>query len=102
MLTTTPPPGVVLLPDVRAELPRLLCGNNWDSVGAFEFHSSTPEADQAAADDVLLRGGDWSQFGDKFHILLVRYFGRIDRPDKVYISWRCRRLSDSLECKALN
>ncbi len=37
-----------------------------------------------------------------FHVMPVRYFGHIDRTDKLVISWRCQRLSASLECKALD
>jgi hypothetical protein len=44
----------------------------------------------------------------RFHVLSVRYFGKIDRTDKAIISWRCQRLSSmfgespTLECKAID
>jgi hypothetical protein len=100
MLTTTPPPRIVLTQEVRAELPRLLCGRNWESRGAFEFENViSVEAD---AKNALWAGGDWSAFDTYFHVLPVRYNGRVERPDKVYISWRCQRNSGSLTCWALN
>lgn len=53
---------------------------------------------------VAFRGDDisWAAVGKDFHILPVKYFGRLERPDKVFISWRCQRNSNSLTCKALN
>ena len=98
MLTTTPPPGVALSPKVQAELPRLFCGK--DGGGWLEFLNGSQN--YTAASNAFFNGGDWSEFGDEFHVLPVLYYGRINRPDKVVVEWRCQRLSGSLECKALN
>ncbi len=100
MLTTTPPIGVVLSPMVRAELPRLFCGKKWESVGIEEFQLAMPSYTDAT--NAIWNGDDWSEFDGNFHVLPVRYFGRIDRPDAVFVSWRCQRQSESLTCKALN
>jgi hypothetical protein len=43
-----------------------------------------------------------SELDADFHLMPVRYNGRIDRLDKLVISWRCQRNSDSLTCNALN
>ena len=100
MLTTTPPAGVVLSQTARAELPRLFCGKNWEGEGVAEFEIAMPDPDSATN---ALRGrSDWSAFEIYFHVLPVQYFGRIERPDSWFISWRCQRKSDSLTCKALN
>lgn len=98
MRTTTPPPGVTLSPQVKAELPRLFCGKYGG--GWLEFLNSS--SDFAAADNAIISGGDWSEFDSEFHILPVLYHGRIDRPDAQVVEWRCQRLTASLECKALN
>jgi hypothetical protein len=100
MLTTTPPAGVVLSQTARAELPRLFCGKNWEGEGVDEFENAMP--DQTGATDALRGRGDWSPFNSYFHVLPVRFFGRVERPDSWFVSWRCQRKSDSLTCKALN
>ena len=98
MRTTTPPVGIVLSQEAQAELPRLFCGKNWKGEGVSEFEIAMP--DPAAATNAIFGQGDWSALDSNFHILPVRYHGRIDRPDAVFVSWRCQRLSESLECKA--
>jgi hypothetical protein len=106
MMTTTPPPGVAQSPEVRAELPRLFCGKRDEhgalSVTAFVHEFLNDPQGLTDAGDALGSGGDWSEFDSKFHVLPVDYHGRIDRPDEPFVSWRCQRLSGSLECKALN
>lgn len=95
---------VGLKPEVRAELPRLLCGDH-GSAGSEpefldEFHYDDPNT--LAAMDAVLYGGDWREFDSMFHVLPVSYHGRIDRQEVPTIEWRCQRLSASLECKAVN
>lgn len=100
LLTTTPMAGGVLSQEARAELPRLLCGRD-PSESIFgsivEFQNAVPNVTVAQWDR-----GDWSAFDSYFHVLPVRYNGRIERPDKWYVSWRCQRENASLTCKALN
>jgi hypothetical protein len=95
---------VGLKPEVRAELPRLLCGDRGTagSEPEFldEFHYDDPHT--LAAMDAVLYGGDWREFDNMFHVLPVLYHGRIDRQAVPTIEWRCQRLSASLECKAVN
>jgi hypothetical protein len=101
MLTKTQLTGSVRSQKVLAELPRLLCGGEWDNAGLFEFVNATTDVSEATK-NALWFGGDWSALDSYFHILPVRYYGRINRADTVSDSWRCQRLSDSLECKALD
>jgi hypothetical protein len=78
--------------DSLNELPRLFCAE--DANGLFDFQHETalipPPPDTA------------NDLDRDFHVLPVRYFGRIDRQDKWVISWRCQRNSNSLTCKALD
>ena len=100
MRTTTPFAGIVQLQEARADLPRLFCGKNWADEGVSEFETAMPDPD--AAVNAVLGKGDWGALDKSFHILPVLYHGRIGRPDAVFVSWRCQRLSESLECKALD
>jgi len=100
MRTTTPFAGIVQSQEARAELPRLFCGKNWAAEGVAEFETAMPDPD--AAVNAILGKGDWGALDNSFHILPVIYHGQIDRPDAVFVSWRCQRLSESLVCKALN
>ena len=100
MLTTTPPAGITLSEARQAELPRMFCGKNWEGQGVAEFETAMPNPDDAT--NTILGRGDWSTFNSFFHVLPVQYYGRTDRPDSVFISWRCQRQSGSLTCKALN
>jgi hypothetical protein len=103
MLTTTPVAGTVQTQELKAALPRLLCGHESgsDSAGTFaEFVEAMP--DMNSAKNAVWGGGGWSAFDSYFHVLPVRYNGRINRPDKWFISWRCQRNSESLTCKALD
>jgi hypothetical protein len=101
MLTKTQLTGSVRSQEVLAELPRLLCGREWDNAGFLEFEDATTGVSEATK-SALWYGGDWSALDGYFHVLPVRYNGRIDRPDSVFDSWRCQRNSESLTCKALN
>ena len=49
-----------------------------------------------------LWAGNWSDVERHFHILPVHYWGRISRSDRLVLSWRCQRNSESLTCKALD
>jgi hypothetical protein len=98
MLTTTPPDGIVRSEAVG--LPRMFCGKDWEGQGIAEFEIAMPNTDDVT--HVIWGRGDWSTLNSFFHVLPVQYYGRIDRPDYVFISWRCQRKSDSLTCKALN
>lgn len=100
MRTTTPFVGIVLSQEARAELPRLFCGKNWAAEGVAEFETAMPDPD--AAVNAILGKGDWGALDSYFHVLPVHYNGRIDRPDSVFISWRCQRNTASLTCWALN
>jgi hypothetical protein len=99
---------VGLKPEVRAELPRLFCGDQGPSGSEpeflDEFHHDDPHS--LSAINALLNAGDWREFDNVFHVLPVSYHGRIDRQavsmDSPPIEWRCQRLSASLECKAVN
>jgi hypothetical protein len=46
--------------------------------------------------------GLWYGLERHFHILPVKYWGRIDRTDRTGFSWRCQKQAGGLECKALN
>lgn len=106
MLTTTPPAGIVLSQHAQSELPRLLCGENGSDVVAgslSEFESEMSNLTGAAPTSAAIwSGGDWSGMDSYFHVLPVRYNGRIERPDRVYISWHCQRNTSALTCWALN
>ena len=99
---------VGLKPEVRAELPRLFCGDHGSGRSEPEFLQEFPydNPNPLAAMDAVLYGGDWRELDNMFHVLPVSYHGRIDRltvpGDLPPIEWRCQRLSASLECKAVN
>jgi hypothetical protein len=90
MITTTPiVAGQNYSSEELEHLPKLFCG---DVAGSFNQYADA------------FKGTDtsWAAVSKDFHILPVKYFGRIERPDKWKISWRCQRNSESLTCKALN
>lgn len=110
-LRTTTPLVIhgVIPPGEKAELPRLFCGrDSSDRVfgSAVAFEDAMP--DPVVAENVLWRDGDWHIFDSYFHVLPVRYNGRIARPDKLFVSWRCQRQGSSLlssagiTCNAIN
>ena len=112
LLTATPPAGTVMSEKARSSLPRLLCGKN-DSdttAGSFgEFENAMRDSTGSVPLWTAIWGtGDWGTEDSYFHVMPVRYFGRIQRADVIYDSWRCQRLSmgvlesAALECKALN
>lgn len=74
-------------PESRAEFPVLYCGKTEtgfaELTGFAEFNDSL-------------------ESNRYFHALPVTYYGRINRPDSAFISWRCQRNTGQLTCKALN
>jgi hypothetical protein len=76
MVTTTPPVQDMKYSAAQlSELPKLYCTDDiLDTV--------TPREDIRA------------------HLLPVKYWGRIDRPDSWLIEWRCQRKEESLLCWA--
>ena len=90
--------------DSLGKLPRLFCGDDANGLFDFQRQISSPPADTPAPPlgKMYLIGVTTDDLDSDFHVLPVRYFGRIDRQDKWVISWRCQRLSESLECKALD
>jgi len=78
----------------------LICGenieqdaNSWPT----DFIASIPDHDFYE-----LMGSKWDTVEQRFHVLPVRYWGRIDRKGQLMLSWRCQREASGLECKALN
>ncbi len=49
-----------------------------------------------------LMGSKWDAVEQYFHVLPVKFWGRIDRGDRTSFSWRCQRKQSEIECKALN
>ena len=82
----------------------LLCGQGDgqtlkydEDTWAFHFGSSLSDDEYRG-----LLAGKWSDVEKYFHVLSVKYWGKIDRSDRTVFSWRCQRNSDSLTCKALD
>src|ERR1035441_8006976 len=44
--------------------------------------------------------GLWYGLERHFHVLPVKYWGRIDRTDRTGFSWRCQKEISGLDCKA--
>jgi len=92
--------------DSLNELPRLFCAE--DANGLFDFQHETalipppPDTEAPPPGAMYFLGVTANDLDRDFHVLPVRYFGRIDRQDKWVISWRCQRNSNSLTCKALD
>jgi hypothetical protein len=78
----------------------LLCssdGRAREGLFPAQFHDSiSPEEENS------LEGGSWHGLGGHFHVLPVKYWGRIDRKDKLIFIWRCQRQASGLECGAIN
>lgn len=109
MRTKTVPPNRKDLDSVD-KLPRLFCAG--DKNGLFDFQTTvvTPPPDIKAPPEgtMYLIGVTAADLDHDFHVMPVRFDGRIDRTDKWVISWRCQRLSmgflesAAIECKALD
>jgi len=103
MRTKTDPPQRKDI-DSLDKLPRLFCGE--DANGLFDFQReiepSLHDVQTPPEGSMYFIGVTADDLDRDFHVLPVRYFGRIDRTDKWVISWRCQRLSESLECRALD
>ncbi len=83
------------------ESAHLLCSSGdpraVEGVWPAEFRESL-SSDEAYRIDM----GLWYGLERHFHILPVKYWGRIDRTDRTGFSWRCQKQASGLECKALN
>lgn len=92
--------------DSLEKLPRLFCSE--DANGLSDFHAATAAAlipndpHVQLPNTIRFYSVTSTSLDRQFHVIPVRYFGRIDRSDKWVISWRCRRSGDSLTCKALD
>ena len=96
--------------DMPARTTRLFCGE--DAVAGKSivgFTDSVSDDDAASAFEAAMTRNpqtNWTLLEKYFHVLPVRYFGRLERPERDterdILSWRCQRNSDSLTCKALN
>jgi hypothetical protein len=92
--------------DSLNELPRLFCAE--DANGVFDFQRATalvsppPDIQVPPSGAMYFFTVTGRELDHEFHIMPVRYYGRIDRQDKWVVSWNCQRKSESLECKALN
>ena len=78
----------------------LLCGQNSEQgadLWPVDFIASIPDHDFYE-----LMSANWGAVEQHFHVLPVRYWGRIDRTGQLMFSWRCQRQARGLECKALN
>lgn len=80
------------------DLPRLFCGNTSDGDGFREFALAAYNGNLFAA----AAPSENTTNADLFHVLPVRYFGRLERPDRWMDRWRCQRENGSLTCWALN
>lgn len=103
MLTRTNPAD-----SEASELPRLFCSSvdhsptHLDLESAVQdFFENLPDADFAHAMQALTVHQKWSSLSSYFHVLPVRYNGRISR-EYLFVSWHCQRESSSLTCWALN
>jgi hypothetical protein len=89
MLTTTPVvEGQSYSTTELEHLPKLFCSSTGDSF--FVYGAAHQGTDTS-----------WEGIGKDFHVLPVRYFGRLERPERWLIRWRCQRATESLSCKAL-
>ena len=96
--------------DMPARTTRLFCGR--DSIAGNSivgFADSVSDDDAPSAFNAAMTRNaqtDWTLLEKYFHVLPVRYYGRLVRPERdterAIFSWRCQRNNDSLTCKALN
>lgn len=102
--------------DSLDKLPRLFCGD--DANGLFDFQrqfspvSLPPDSKAPLPGAMYFISVTTDDLDSDFHVLSVRYLGSIqassekgfiydyDRTDKLVISWRCQRNTESLTCKA--
>jgi len=90
LLTTTPVVvGSNYSKDELLHLPRLYCGRT--EGGFFKY-----------AGEFQGTNVSWKAVGKSFHTFSVKYWGRLERPTRWKDAWRCKRLGESIECKALN
>jgi hypothetical protein len=78
----------------------LLCGKNFEQEAdswPTDFIASIPDHDFYE-----LMGANWEAVEQHFHVLPVRYWGRIDRTGQLMFSWRCQRQASGLVCDAIN
>jgi len=78
----------------------LLCGQIYDQdVDAWpvDFIGSIPNHDFYE-----LMGSNWAAVDQYFHVLPVKYWGRIDRTGRLNFSWRCQRQESGIVCDAIN
>lgn len=103
MRTKTVPPKRKDL-DSLDKLPRMFCGQDANGLFDFQREIDPPSHDVQAPPEgtIYLIGVTSAANEQNFHLMPVRYWGRIDRQDKWIISWQCLRKAESLECKALN
>ena len=93
METTTPPvQGMTYSREYLQSLPRMFCDSA--SEGILNFYESLPESGRDDAFD--------QAFKRQSHLMKVTYRGRLDRPEKFRLDWRCTRDTDSISCKATN
>ena len=95
-----------MLPGKTISSFRLLCGHSgykypadsraWlsDILPAIQTH------DPARIMDSFWK--DWTSAESIFHVLPVKYWGRIDHRYPEISSWRCQRKSGEMECRAIN
>ena len=98
-----------LSPNSEAELRRLFCSATVHSAShtgansAFsDFYDSLSRDDFNAASAAFDVDSSWHAVDRHFHVLSVRFNGRIDRPKDIFVSWRCQRREGSIACWALN
>jgi len=96
--------------DMPARTTRLFCGRDsiaGKSIAGFADSVSDDDATNAF-NAAMTRNAqtDWTPLEKYFHVLPVRYYGRLVRPERdterAILSWRCQRNGDSLTCKALD
>jgi hypothetical protein len=78
----------------------LICGQNYvqdADLWPVDFIGSIPDHDFYE-----LMGSNWAALEQHFHVLPVRYWGRINRTGQLMYSWRCQKEASGLDCKALN
>jgi hypothetical protein len=78
----------------------LLCGQRFEQETdswPVDFIGSVPDHDFYE-----LMGANWDAVEQHFHVLPVRYWGRINRTGQLMFSWRCQKQASGLVCDAIN